>query len=88
MPRRDYRDLTREQLIQLLEARDRRKFGLVWERDAIEHDRALNDDFVTLDPAPDLHAGPGPFANLVIEGDNFDALRALRVAFTGKVRCI
>lgn len=88
MPRPDYRDLSREQLIELLKARDRRKFGLVWERDAIEHDRALNDDFVTLDPVPDLHTGSGPFRNLVIEGDNFDALRALRAAFAGKVRCI
>ena len=88
MARPDYHDLTREQLIQLLQARDRKKFGLVWERDAIEHDRALNDDFVTLDPVPDLHAGSGPFQNLIIEGDNFDALRALRSAFAGQVKCI
>ena len=88
MPRPDYRDLTREQLVQLLEARDRKKFGLVWERDAIEHDRALNDDFVALDPLPDLHAGSAPFHNLIIEGDNFDALRALRTAFAAQVKCI
>jgi adenine-specific DNA-methyltransferase len=49
MARQDYRDLTKEQLIELLKARDRKKFGLVWERDAIEHDKALNDDFVVLD---------------------------------------
>lgn len=54
----------------MLQARDRKKFGLLWERDAIEHDRALNDDFVTLDPVPDLHVGSGPFQSMVIEGDN------------------
>ncbi|GAA5484183.1 site-specific DNA-methyltransferase [Haloferula sargassicola] len=88
MPKRNYRDLTREQLVELLEARDRKKFGLVWERDAIEHDRALNEDFVVLEPVAELHAGEGPFGNLIIEGDNFDALRALRTAYAGQVKCI
>jgi adenine-specific DNA-methyltransferase len=88
MARPNYRDLTQEQLISLLEARDRKKFGLVWERDAIEHDRALNSDFVALDEAPELGAGDGTKPNLIIEGDNFDALRALRVAYAGKVKCI
>lgn len=88
MARQNYRDLTHEQLVELLEARDRKKFGLVWERDAIEHDRALNDDFVALDAVPELAAGTGPHENLIIEGDNFDGLRALRVAYAGKVKCI
>jgi adenine-specific DNA-methyltransferase len=88
MARPNYRDLTQEQLVSLLEARDRKKFGLVWERDAIEHDRALNSDFVVFDEAPKLGAGDGTKPNLIIEGDNFDALRALRVAYAGKVKCI
>ena len=88
MARQDYRDLTNEQLVELLKARDRKKFGLVWERDAIEHDKALNDDFVVLDAVPELDAGDGPHENLIIEGDNFDALRALRVAYAGQVKCI
>ena len=88
MARPNYRDLTQEQLVSLLEARDRKKFGLVWERDAIEHDRALNSDFVVFDEAPELGAGDGTKPNLIIEGDNFDALRALRVAYAGKVKCI
>jgi adenine-specific DNA-methyltransferase len=71
-----------------LEARDRKKFGLVWEQDAIEHDRALNSDFVALDEVPELGAGNGAKENLIIEGDNFDALRALKVAYAGKVKCI
>jgi adenine-specific DNA-methyltransferase len=88
MARPNYRDLTQEQLVSLLEARDRKKFGLVWERDAIEHDRALNSDFVVFDEVPELGAGDGAKPNLIIEGDNFDALRALRVAYAGKVKCI
>jgi adenine-specific DNA-methyltransferase len=88
MPKQNYRDLTKEQLVELLEARDRKKFGLVWERDAIEADRALNEDFVVLDAVTELHAGAGPFENLIIEGDNFDGLRALRAAYAGKVKCL
>jgi adenine-specific DNA-methyltransferase len=88
MARQNYRDLTHEQLVALLEARDRKKFGLVWEQDAIEHDRALNSDFVALDEVPELGAGNGTKENLIIEGDNFDALRALKVAYAGKVKCI
>jgi len=57
MAKRDYRELTKEQLIELLKARDRKKLGLVWERDTIEHDKALNEDFVTLDAVPELDAG-------------------------------
>lgn len=88
MARQNYRDLTHEQLVSLLEARDRKKFGLIWERDEIESDRALNADFVALDEAPELGAGSGGKENLIIEGDNFDALRALKVAYAGKVKCI
>ncbi len=88
MARQNYRDLTKEQLVSLLEARDRKKFGLIWERDEIEHDRALNSDFVALDEVPELGAGEGTKENLIIEGDNFDALRALKVAYAGKVKCI
>lgn len=88
MARQDYRDLTKEQLIALLEARDRKKLGLVWERDAIEQDRALNADFVALEEIPALSVGEGTRENLIIEGDNFDALRALRIAYAGQVKCI
>jgi hypothetical protein len=44
-----YSHLSREDAIELLERRAAdRRLGLVWERDEIEHERALNDDFVAL----------------------------------------
>ena len=85
----NYDDYTREQLLRLLRERDRKpRFGLVWERDEIEHDKAVNDDFVALDFDPALSCGDAPFRNLIIEGDNFDALRFLRMTHAGKVKCI
>ncbi len=86
-----YDHLNQEQLIRLLETRDRRaRFGLVWEADEIERDQALNSDFVALDLVPELSCPKDPAAwrNLIIEGDNFDALRHLRMAFAGQVKCI
>lgn len=89
MPSEKYADYTKEQLIQLLEARERRtRFGLVWEASEIERDKALNADFVALDLDRALSVGSGPWRNLIIEGDNFDALRHLRMCFAGQVKCI
>ena len=85
----NYDDYTREQLLRLLRERDRKpRFGLVWERDEIEHDKAVNDDFVALDFDTALSCGGAPYRNLIIEGDNFDALRFLRMTHAGKVKCI
>ena len=84
-----YDHLDRDQLVRLLERRDaERPLGLVWERDGIEADRALNDDFVALEHDPALSHGAAPYSNLVIEGDNFDALRYLRMTHAGRIRCI
>lgn len=91
MPAKNYSDLSHDELIRLLQARDRRdatRFGLVWEANEIERDRALNQDFVALGLDPALSAGAGPWRNLIIEGDNFDALRYLRMTFAGRVKCI
>jgi adenine-specific DNA-methyltransferase len=91
MAKRNYADLTKAELIQLLDARDRRdatRFGLVWEANEIERDKALNQDFVSLDLDHALSCGDAPWKNLIIEGDNFDALRYLRMTFAGRVKCI
>ncbi len=52
MANKNYTDNSKDELIRLLEARDRRdstRFGLVWEANEIERDAALNSDFVALD---------------------------------------
>jgi hypothetical protein len=42
-----YQGLTRDQLLQLIQKRDRqKKLGLVWERDEIEADKAVDANFV------------------------------------------
>ncbi|MFD4707920.1 site-specific DNA-methyltransferase [Gottfriedia sp. NPDC058432] len=84
-----YDHLTKEQLIAILNERDSsRKLGLVWERNEIEKDNSLNDDFVTLSHSPDLSLGNSPYDNLLIEADNFDALRYLNITHKGKIKCI
>lgn len=85
----NYDDYSKEELIKLLRERERKpRFGLVWERKEIEHERAINEDFVALDLDEALSCGDAPFENLIIEGDNFDALRYLRMTYAGQVRCI
>ena len=57
MAQKKYDDLSKEELVRLLESRDRRdatRFGLVWEANEIERDMALNADFVALDLDADL----------------------------------
>lgn len=84
-----YDHLERDDLIRLLQRRDaERQLGLVWERDEIEAERALNDDYVALQPDPALSHGEAPWKNLIIEGDNFDALRALKMSHKEAIRCI
>lgn len=81
---KEYSHLDRADLIRLLQRRDAdRQLGLVWERDEIEADRALNDDYVALELDAALSHGDASWENLIIEGDNFDALRALRMSHKG-----
>lgn len=74
----DYESLSKEQLIDVLRRRDTRaSYGLHWERNDIEHEKALNRDFVGLELDKDVSVGSAPWRNMVIEGDNFDTLRHL-----------
>lgn len=85
----EYDGLSREELIALLRRKDSQaQYGLVWEQKDIAPDKALNRDFVglTLDPA--LSCGEGPWSNLIIEGDNYDALRNLVSCYAGQVKLI
>lgn len=89
MRKTKYDHLSREDILSILVKRDaERKLGLVWERDIIEHEKALNSDFVALELDKNLSVGDAPYQNLLIEGDNFDALRYLSIAYRGKVKCI
>jgi len=84
-----YDHLDKDALVRLLTRRDtERQLGLVWERDDIDPDTAINDDYVALDLDPALSHGDAPWRNLIIEGDNYDALRALRMSHAGRIRCI
>lgn len=84
-----YADLSHDQLVRLLQRRDaERQLGLVWERDELDPDKALNDDYVALTLEPALSHGTSPWDNLIIEGDNYDALRALKMSHKGAIRCI
>lgn len=84
-----YDDYSRQDLIRLIRERDRKpRFGLLWERDEIDHDRSINSDFVAFEVDPDLSCGNEPHPNLVIEGDNFDALRYLRMTHAAQAKVI
>ena len=79
----------------LVEQLTKQKLGIVWEHSAIERDRALNADVVlprlredlSCRSEPQEHVGL-PYRNLIIEGDNFDALRMLRATHANKVDII
>lgn len=86
---KEYEHLPREALIELLKRRDSQTpYGLVWERQGIAPDKALNRDFVGLELDPELSCGPAPWRNLIIEGDNYDALRHLVSTHAGQVKLI
>ena len=84
-----YEHYTKQELVQLLLKRDaERPLGIVWERDEIEHEQSLNKDFVALEFTGELSVGNDEYRNLLIEGDNFDALRHLHMAYKGRIQCI
>ncbi|WP_372168202.1 site-specific DNA-methyltransferase [Xanthomonas axonopodis] len=78
----------------LVEHLTKRKLGLTWERNAIEHDEALNADVVLPQLVSELSHKPADAGerfvhrNLVIEGDNFDSLRLLKATHAGRIRVI
>lgn len=91
--------LNEQQLRRLLvEHLTKQKLGLYWESSAIERDAALNANLVLPRLVEDWSHTPSPggdpvdaqavHRNLIIEGDNFDALRLLRATHRGKIRVI
>lgn len=84
-----YEGLSKSQLVALLEKHDRtKKLGLVWERDEILADNAIDENFVATTLDVGLSDKAAPWRNLVIEGDNFDSLRWLRMTHAGQIKCI
>lgn len=84
-----YDSLSHGQLVNLLRKRDaEKKLGLVWERNEIERDAAIDANFIACTLDPELSDGAAPWRNLVIEGDNYDALRWLRMTHARRVKCI
>lgn len=86
-----YENLSKEQLIEMLKRRDadgQTHYGLRWERKGITPDKALNNDFIGFSTLPDQSCGEAPWQHLVIEGDNFDALRNLASVYAGQVKLI
>lgn len=74
----------------LVQELTRKKLGLAWETDFVERDAALNSNMVfpELDVKESLLNTSDYSDNLIIEGDNFDALRLLKATHTGKIRVI
>jgi adenine-specific DNA-methyltransferase len=78
----------------LVEHLTKQKLGLYWDSNAIARDLALNADVVLPRLVPESGFRPAdmqaeqPHKNLIIEGDNFDALRLLRNTHAGKIRVI
>ncbi|MHB1627262.1 MAG: hypothetical protein ACYCVB_02620 [Bacilli bacterium] len=84
-----YDHLAREELQSILVKRGaERKLGLVWERNELEREAGGNRDFIVADLDRNLAVGEATFRNLLIEGDNKDALRFLNLAFRGRIQCI
>ena len=74
----------------LVQELTRKKLGLVWESDLIERDTAINANLVfpQLVAEQSLLDNTNASGNLIIEGDNFDALRLLKATHAGKIRVI
>jgi adenine-specific DNA-methyltransferase len=83
-----FESLNKRQLIDLLVQQDREKaFGLIWERNSDQDDVDQN-DLVLARIDTELSEGSAPWENLIIEADNFDALKWLRVSHPGRIKCI
>lgn len=80
--------LSKPQLIDILERQERAKtFGLVWERN-IDHDDAPDDDLILARIDMALSERSAPWGNMIVESENIDALRWLRMTHRGRIRCI
>lgn len=85
----NYDRLKKSELIALLEQHDQtKKLGLVWERNSDGDKGVKNHDLILADLDAELSCQTAPWDNLVIEGNNYDALRWLRATRRNQVKCI
>ncbi|WP_029586858.1 hypothetical protein [Bradyrhizobium sp. URHD0069] len=64
-----YDNLTEAQLVELLEKRDRtKKLGLVWERDEVEADAAIDANFIACEIVPELSDKAAPWESAFHHG--------------------
>ncbi|MET3137337.1 adenine-specific DNA-methyltransferase [Undibacterium sp. GrIS 1.2] len=79
---------------ELTERMTTQSLGLTWEHNKISRDRVLNADIVLPRLREELSCrsvesqSTEPYQNLIIEGDNFDALRLLKATHANKIRVI
>ena len=52
----------------------------------VKHHRDV--PFRLLEPVPELSCGPADSGNLIVQGDNLHALKALLPRYAGQVKCI
>jgi adenine-specific DNA-methyltransferase len=87
----DYESMPKEMLVRILRRRDAdpgRRLGLVWERQEIDHETSVLSTLPLATPVPELGVGSLPRRNLILEGDNFEALKLLAMTMRGRFRLI
>lgn len=89
---KNYADFSRDELIaEINRLKKTKKYGLVWEHkkeEVIENFKAGQQPYLKEAEDKRIENAPGEPTNLIIEGDNFDALSILSYTHTGKIDVI
>lgn len=86
---KNYADFSRDELIaEINRLKKTKKYGLVWEHkkeEVIENFKAGQQPYLKEVEDKRIENAPGEPTNLIIEGDNFDALSVLNYTHAGKI---
>ncbi len=89
---KNYADFSRDELIaEINRLKKTKKYGLVWEHkkeEVIENFKAGQQPYLKEAEDKRIENAPGEPTNLIIEGDNFDALSVLNYTHAGKIDVI
>lgn len=89
---KNYADFSRDELIaEINRLKKTKKYGLVWEHkkeEVIENFKAGQQPYLKEVEDKRIENAPGEPTNLIIEGDNFDALSVLNYTHAGKIDVI